>query len=181
MSNPLTYESKLKWLCVSFVLSLIICFKFSILKTIKEYQKYKYNYTSNQENSEQKTHLSILQAKNIQLTNIFRKFQLDTAQIEKSLLSFTSAYCNENALLLKEYRPFSLSKNDSINVLTRTITVEGPFISCVKFIKALETNAKVGRVSSVDFKSFVDGQDKKIKLNCKIFVQNLLIKYAEPN
>ncbi len=181
MLRNISYKQKLKWLGIAFLLFMVICYEFSINKTVQEYRIYKINHIQTEESNESFTSLGALKARDEMLTKVFSKFQLDTLQSEKNLLLVTSLYCNENNLILKEYRPYSQSKKDSINMLTRIVTIEGPFITCIRLIRSLETNENVGKVSSVDFKSFKDPQDKKIKLNCTLFIQNTITNFDQKN
>src|ERR1700750_3309062 len=118
--------------------------------------------------------LQNLYTKEQMLTTLFNQFQLDTLHADKNLLVQITAYCKENNLRLKEYKPFSRSKNDSLEILTRIVTIEGGFIPCLQILYQLETTGKSGRLSSADFKSYVDPQDKKTKMDCTMYIQNLI-------
>jgi hypothetical protein len=181
MKTNIPYKKRLTWLGLGYAVIIIFCLRFPIQKTIREQQLYHKNISqislSRQSNDQSKD----LKTKETTLTAILLKFKLDTLHRENSLLSVTSDYCNEHGLILKEYRPFSKSGKDSIDMLTRVVTIEASFIDCIKLIKDFETSKNVGRVCSVNFKSFTDPQDKKVKLNCTIFIQNANIHIHEIN
>ena len=163
------------------ILALIICYKLAISNTITEYKKYNIALTENNEINQSGDLLTDLNYREQKINDLFNKFVLDTLQPSKNLLNVSSEYCGENNLKLKEYRPWHFSKNDSIQVLTRIITVEGSFIDCVKLLHELESVRKLGKVGSADFRSYKDPSDKKVKLNCTIYIQNLITGKYEKN
>ncbi len=80
---------------------------------------------------------------------------------------------------LKEYKPYGFSHEDSLSVLTRVVTVNGAFVPCLKFLYALEKLRQLGRISATEFKTYKDPQDKKLKLDCTIYIQNLILSDYE--
>jgi hypothetical protein len=181
MLKNLTYRQKLKYLGMGAILLIIICYQFSFSKTIKEYKTYKlYNsISSNTLNDE--AELNLLQSKNRMLDGILDKFLLDTLDQAKSLLAVAGNFCNANNLQLKEYKPFPAVQTDSIKTVIRSITVQGGFVNCLRLLYHLETRADVGRISSVNFKSFSAPGNSAMLLNCTVFIQNLIPSKNETN
>jgi hypothetical protein len=173
MLRKLTYKQKLRLTGVAALVAVLLCYKLAVSNTITEYQHYKLAAKPGSEETGG-MESSGIRARQQQVDFLFSQFSLDTLTAARNLLKFAGDYCQENDLTLKEYRPWRLSKKDSIEVLTRVITVEGNFRQCVEFLHTLEIKKKTGRAVSVDFKSFVEPQDKKLHLNCTIYIQNLI-------
>jgi hypothetical protein len=185
MFANLTYKQKLKWLGAGAVLALILCYGLAIQNTIREYSRYAQSeeaagqgidpgspHVTGSPGSPSGPDASGLSGASLQL--LYTRFILDTMQSDKNLLSVASNYCKDNDLQLKEYKPVNFSKTDSTRVLTRVVTVEGRYIACLKFLFALETRKNAGRVSAAEFKSYMDTQEKKTRLDCTIYIQNLI-------
>jgi hypothetical protein len=174
MLNKLTYDQRLKFLVAAAIIGLFLCYKFSISKTINQYLLYHESISTSKSPELSQISLQALNNKQQVLESLFNEFQLDSIQPDKNLLMVASDYSSKYKVKLKEYKPYSLSKSDSLQVLTRIITIEGPFNGCLQLLYQLETAGKVGKISSADFKSFTDPLDKKTKLNCSIYIQNLI-------
>jgi len=174
MFKNITYRQKFQYLGIGTILVLIISYQLSISKTIRQYKIYKqYNSAVLSKNGDQNS-LQMLQSRNTALDEILGRFILDTIDRSKNLLGVVGGFCAENDLKLKEYKPNPLVQIDPVNVITRSVTVEGTFINCLKFLHHLETGSSVGRVGSVLFKSYTDPGKNKTFLNCTVFVQNLI-------
>jgi len=174
MFSKLSYKQKLKGIGIASLLALILCYRLSISRTIEEYQKYSSETTAAAGQVSDAASLTNLQNREDKVGSLFTRYALDTLQPEKNLLSVASNYCKGHNLQLKEYKPFPVSRNDSIPVLTRTVTVSGPFIPCLRLLYSLESAGQVGRISAVDFKGYTDLQDKKPKMDCILYIQNLI-------
>jgi hypothetical protein len=174
MFNRLSYKQKLNGLGVLSLLALVLCYRLSISRTIEEYQKYSKETSALAGQAPDATSLADLQGREQRVGGIFMQYTLDTLQPEKNLLSVVSNYCKLHNLQLKEYKPYSTARNDSIPVLTRTVTVGGPFVPCLRLLYDLERSGQVGRVSSADFRGYTDLQTKKTKMDCTLYIQNLI-------
>jgi len=181
MLKNLTYRQKLKWLGAGAVILVLICYQFSFSKTIKEYKTYKQYKSVSSNTLNDEAELNLLQSKNRMLDGILNKFLLDTLDETKSLLAVAGNFCNANNLQLKEYKPFPAIQADSIRTVVRSITVQGSFINCLRLLYHLETQSDIGRISSVNFKSFSAAGNSAMLLNCTVFIQNLIPSKNEIN
>jgi len=180
MLKNLSYKQKLRLIGVVSILALFLCYQFAVSNTITEYQNYKQATRDAELLDASGRSLQVLHTKDQMLNILFNQFQLDTLHADKNLLVLVSDYCKKNDIKLKQYKPFSLSKKDSLEILTRIVTIEGNFIPCLQILYELETSGKTGRLSSADFKSFTDPTDKKTKLDCTMYIQNLISNNHEP-
>src|SRR5688500_4774072 len=132
MWKKLPYRQKLKMLAIAGVLLLVICYKFSISRTIDEYKTYKENKLAAQPSDAGNPSGVMLEEKEKQLNRLLEQFSLDTLDNSKNLLSIVGNYCNSHNLTLKNYVPYPVSGSDTLQVLTRYINVEGAYIDCLK-------------------------------------------------
>jgi hypothetical protein len=169
------YKQKLKWLGAAAVLVFLLCYELAVKGTLNEYSKFS-GYSKLNASARQQDHVTLsgLDQRQEELKVLYEAFVLDTLQPEKNLLSVASNFCKEHHLDLKEYRMVSLATRDSTKVLTRAVSAEGSFIGCLYLVYELERRKKTGKVSSVEFKSYVDPAAKSTRLTCTIYIQNLL-------
>jgi hypothetical protein len=174
MFANLTYRQKLKWLGAAAILALILCYELSVKNTVQEYVKYE--LANGPGNGPERPAYSAgeLGTREARIGSLYNRYLLDTLSSDKNLLSITSNYCKTNHMQLKEYKAIGLAKTDSIQVLTRIVTVEGGFIPGLKLIYQLETGKNAGRISSAEFSANPDPRTKITKLDCTIYVQNLI-------
>ena len=163
---------------IAAILLLLACYRFSIAKAIDEYHTYKEQKAASLQYAGVAS-LPMLESKNRMLDNLLEQFVLDTLDDSKNLLGITGNYCNQTDIKLKEYKPLAVSGADSMQVLTRNITVEGGFKDCLRLVYELETKYKAGRVSSVLFKSYTEPASAKTFLNCSIHIQNIISSFYE--
>jgi len=81
--------------------------------------------------------------------------------------------CKEFDLSLKEYKPIP-SHEPGEKISTRMITVEGKFEDALKMVYVFEQKEQLCRVASVNFRKYIDNRDKKSRLACTMYVQNLM-------
>src|SRR5258705_755012 len=174
MFQNLTFRQKLKYLGIGALLLIIICYKFSISKTIHKYKIFRQYNSYVENNSLDANSIFLMENKNDYLDEILNRFVLDTLDQSKNLLGIVGGYCKANNLTLKEYKPGLPVQTDSIMVITRSTTVEGNFIDCLRLLNYLETQTTVGRIGSVLFKSYTNPGNNETVLNCTVFVQNLI-------
>ena len=174
MWTSLSYKTKFRLLITGGLLLLIICYRFSISKTISEYKQFQQYVQNNQQQINGDQTSKHLNAKRKKLQHLFERFGLDTLDNAKNLLSIVGNYCQQHNMILKEYKPFTLSPEAPPKILTRYILVEGNYVDCLKLVHALETRYMAGKVNSVLFKSHTDAKTAKIYLQCGIYVQNLI-------
>lgn len=173
MLHNFSHKKKLKALWIAAVIMLVICYRFSISKTVGEYKLYKQNSALSLPGDEAYS-AENLELKNKMLAGVLEKFVLDTADNSKNLMAVATSLCEENNLDLKEYRPNPAGQADSLKLLTRSITVQGRFIDCLKFIYHLETQSSIGHISSVLFRSYNNPGSSETNLNCTVYVQNII-------
>jgi hypothetical protein len=181
MFNKLTYKQKLRILAGVTVLSLVICYKWAITNTFAEYKTFANSIAETSKLAEGTFSMEELTSRTKRINDLLNRYELDTSEDSKNLLAVASNYCADSTLKLREYKPFNASIVDSIRVITRVIVVEGNFIESLKLLHELESSGQIGRVAAADFKSYIDPADKKLRLGCTIYIQNLISSKNENN
>jgi hypothetical protein len=181
MFKEVPYRQKLKYLAIAALILFFVCYKLSVSKTISEYRTYHRLKNVETNAASNVTSLGLLQSKNSLLEKMINRYTLDTINASENLLGVAGLFCNENDLKITEYKPFPVIRTDSISTMLRSITVTGAFADCLQLIYHLETKANIGRVCSVNFKTFADGSTGNSLLACTIFIQNIISVSNETN
>jgi len=156
------------WLKIMLLPVAFLCYKLSITHTIADYRQYRDNRKIAEDKSALSYSRSAFHDRHAQIREIFKKYTLDTASSNGNLLSFVTEFCDNSRMKLLEYQPYKDISIDNIHILTRKITVEGNFSDCLQLVYSLETQASVGKISSVSYKA------NEMKLTCTIYVQNII-------
>jgi hypothetical protein len=172
--NSLNYRKRLRLLAIASIVIVFLCYRFSIHNTIEEYSKYS-EMIGKKNESESSTSPEVLKTKEERINSIYNQFILDTLAADKNLLAISSDYCKKNNLVLKEYQVFNIFDEDSVKMLTMKVTVEGGFVKCLKLIYNLEHTTRPGHLSSVEFRTTTNITDKSLRLECTIYIQNLIV------
>lgn len=169
-----TYKQKMQGLTLCLVLFLLLSYHLSIKQTIKEYQKYAAFTEMKRSNRYTEKSIFELSRRHKDLKEMLTDYKLDTLDVSKSVLEIVSDYCNANDLAIKEYKPKGISTRENVQILSRYIVIEGGFKECLNLVYQLEMHEKAGRLASVNFKSYEDKKDGIVKLNCIIYVENII-------
>lgn len=172
MSKQLSYSKKLKLLGIVALAAMFICYKLSYKKAIAEYMNYRETSTRLDRNKSLPLSNDELVQKEDIINSVFRQFNCDSCN--DKLLGIIGDFSNRSALIVKEYRPLAEYKQDSVVIITRSCTVEGRFNNCVKLVHMLENSTNLGRVSSVQFRSYRGKGPDETHLSCTIYIQNIL-------
>ncbi len=173
MLKNLSYRQKLKILPFAAVLSILICYKFGFVNTVKEHEKYSHQKKTAMFEKQLGYSFQMLNSREKKLNELLDGFVLDTLDNSKNLLSVATTWCRSNNLEIKEFKPYAYAVLDSMSIITQSLTVAGGFIDCLKLVNALETQFHTGKLSSVQYKSVRDPKTKTLELNCTLYIQNI--------
>lgn len=172
--RSLSNKQKLKLLAIASPLALLICYNWGIAKTIDQYRAYRQNRSYELEYKASAASSQKLRVKQKELDAFFTAYKLDTLDAGRNLLTIVTNFCNAHELQLREYKPVKTSMQGSMQVLTRSVTVEGPFTECIRLVYALEKQYNAGRVCAVSYTSYTDRESNQPKLTCTFFIQNII-------
>lgn len=154
-----------------YALLLVVCYRLAIRKTVDEYFLYCKKSANAQQATTNEGNYLLLKKKKEQLQAIERKYLTDTAMMDRKILVTLDNYCQELQLNLREYKPSAPGTEGK--VWTRSITLEGNFANITRLIYQFEQKEQLCRIASVHYKSYQDNANKKNKLSCIIYLQNL--------
>lgn len=174
MFSSLSNKKKLRLLGFAVLPVLFLCYKLAVSKTITEYRNYKNNIVNEEQAGISMNAGTVLKNRQKELDLLLAQYTLDTLNGNKNFLTVVGEFCRDNGLELREYKPMGVSPGNPVKFMTRSVTVEGPFINCLQLVYALETQYQAGRVSSVFYKSTKDPKDESVSLGCTVIVQNLM-------
>ncbi|HSZ35331.1 MAG TPA: hypothetical protein VK772_18600 [Puia sp.] len=171
MKSRYTYKRKFQFLIALFILTGILFYRFSIKTTFSQINQYEeFRKIEDQSNLTESRNYKLMSDS---LQVILDKYVLDTLHPDKNLVYSISSYCLDSDLLVVNYKPFAHTVT-GIQVSTRQVIVEGSFNHCVDLIYYLEHIKGIGRVESAKFWTISDNKDKEIRLNCSIYIQNII-------
>ena len=170
-----TYRQKNIAIAAGFVLILVLFYFLTISKVIK------LGHSIDQLKQQEK--LAVNAPANIieyqrqleKLDNQIAAYLVDTSDGEQHLLELISTFCQNNKLILTAFPKPDIQEKENIKVYTRTVSIQGDFISLLKLLYHLEYEKKVGRMASVQFKSYLQKRTKRKKLNLILQIQNCLV------
>ncbi len=97
----------------------------------------------------------------------------DPAAFQTEVMSAVSGFCSGKDIDLVDFPAVQTYTESGMTLETISFTIEGGFISTVKLINHLETEAKVGRLISTEFHKTRTKRSKRKVLRTTIHVQNV--------
>ncbi|MBI4646425.1 MAG: hypothetical protein HY738_07485 [Bacteroidia bacterium] len=180
MIKNISYKKKVQWSLIGFIIFIIIVYSVSIRRTITlrnecaDYEKQLHLA----QNAPQL--IAILEQKLAELNCSVASSVADGANFQQILLDKVGKYCQDNAIVLKEFPGTHKYREQDYEVETNIIIVEGPFIKLLWLEYTLEHEFTAGRVASTKFYSEKDYKTNKIRLFASICFQNIIkINYEE--
>ena len=173
MNKRWTYRQKLRLLIPAYVLALLLCYLLAFRQTFREYAQYRRNRQTAVAGDPGASALAVLEEKKRTLGQIDQLSASDTVVLDRELLATLDSCCEVFHLSLKEYKPLPLPDTGA-RVWTRRLMVEGRFAGALQLVYVFEQKHPLCRIASVDFKKYKDNQDKKTRLSCILYVQNLV-------
>lgn len=166
-------RTQLVWLiCTIF---LFIIYSNNISKTISLW--YENNYLEEKIILSQNAPNDIadLKKKNAKLDDAISKYINNSSNNHEFLLDQISNACKTYKLKLIDFPQEQQEESFEYIINTSSVTVQGDYISILKFIYDLEINKHIAKVSSCNFYLYIDVKTQRKLLNCKLYLQNLTI------
>jgi hypothetical protein len=173
--NSLTYKQKVRYLLIGAVLFLLIAYLTTIKNTIQLYRDNNRleSMIGKAENAPQgiaelrKT----LEGLNLKLNN----YLVDTTKEHEHTLEVVSEFCHKKRLVVRELPKRKISSENDFVIITSELRIEGSFISLLQLLYELEYTQKLGRLSSVSWKSYIDTKTKRTVLVMIVYLQNIAV------
>ena len=173
MLKGLSYKIKNRLLVSAFIVMLVISYEFAVSKTIdmsNECNKIEQQITTAGDSPEQ---IKQLEKEKQHLYEMMGK-EISNNELQQSLLSAVTNYCNDRGTTLEYFPKPIISNNGNLNLETNIFTVEGSFNKLLQFQYLLERKYKMGKIASVLYKAKRNYDTKKYTLIITIYIQNLI-------
>ena len=102
-------------------------------------------------------------------------YLIDTTKDQEHTLEMVSEFCTKKSLIVKELPQRKTTSEKNFTIITSTLKIEGNYINLLKLLYELEHFQKLGRVSSVSWKSSIDSKTKKTILIMSVYLQNIMV------
>ena len=109
------------------------------------------------------------------LNNKLSHYLIDTTKEQEHTLEVVSEFCTKKQLVVKELPQRKISKEKDFTIITSALKIEGNYTNLLKLLNELEYSQKLGRLSSVTWKSYVDTKTKRTILYMVIYLQNITV------
>ena len=174
--HALSYNQKLKLLAAAAIVILILCYQYGFKNTWAVYADYKENKLKTEQLGDYVALMPVLKNEEKKINDLIKNNLADTLSDAKETLAFITSFSKTSGIKLIEYQPMQITQNNSFNIATRQITVEGNYTGLLKLLYELENHQSYGRLCSAFFKSAEDISSGKISLTCTFYLQNLIRK-----
>jgi hypothetical protein len=109
------------------------------------------------------------------LNNKLNNYLVDTSKEHEHTLEVVSEFCHKKKLIVRELPKRRVSLENDFTIVTSELKIEGSFINLLQLLYELEYSQKLGRLSSVSWKSYVDTKTKRTILVMTIYLQNIAV------
>lgn len=160
-------------LLIGFVLAIIICYKFSITKTLALKTSY--------ENLKQEAFLFentpkqilILNKKQKYLDSILSKYKVHGQSIQNNLLKTITNFSDENDLVVVSFQePHKFIIKDESVITTYNFTLKGSYNNIIKLVYHLERYTKFGEVVNLNFNKKKNYKTGKYYLEASVLLRS---------
>ncbi|WP_304145934.1 hypothetical protein [Mesoflavibacter zeaxanthinifaciens] len=159
-------------LIIGFVLTLFICYKLAINKTIHQKQQFDNLYKEILLFKNAPKQLSLLKQKEVYYDSLLTKYQLYGSSIQNNLLKVINTFSNDNNLKVVSFlEPHTITKNDLI-VKNYEFVVEGNYNDINQLIYQLEQKTKFGEIINLHFEKKKNFRTGRLHLQAKVLLKS---------
>jgi len=147
----MTNKTKNIVLISGFVIVLIACYKFAILKTLEA--KYEYKSLIQEEELFKNTpkQLSILKQKQKYYDSILVSNKLEGNSLQNSLLKVITGFAESENLEIVSFLEPHITSQNNLTIKTYEFVLEGNYSAIIKLIHQLEQRTKFGEIINLHF------------------------------
>ena len=168
----MTKKQKNIALIIGFVITLFLCYKLAINKTLKQKQQYKTFKEQELLFKNAPKQLSLLKQKDVYYDSLLTKYQIVGSSIQNNLLKFINTFATKNNLKVISFlEPHSISKDELI-IKTYEFVLEGDYNSINQLIHQLEQRTRLGEVINLHFEKKKNFRSGKYYLQAKVLLKS---------
>jgi hypothetical protein len=102
-------------------------------------------------------------------------YLIDTTKEQEHTLEIVSEFCYKQRLVLKELPKRTITAEKDFTIITSKLMIEGTYKDLLFLLHELEYKQRLGRVSAVSWKSYLDSKTKRTILTMTIYLQNITV------
>jgi hypothetical protein len=170
--TKLTYRQRNFGLWAGAFLFLFIVYFAAIDKTVDQYKKNKELINKIRQGEGASFNLGEARKRLSSLESYLNAYTLDSLKNQQYIMSELSDLCRDYKVTLKNFPQAVTATESDFIVETNVVETEGSFANQLQLVYALEINRKIGRVSSITYRTHTD-KNKKLILSLVIYLQNV--------
>lgn len=175
MIKNLTYKQKNTYLLIGTVAFILIAYITSIQNTVQLYQDNKRIESKITKAENAPKGIAELRKSLDGLNEKLNHYLIDTLKEHQHTLEIVSEFCYKKKLVVKELPKRMITVEEDFTILTSALTIEGTYVNLLSLLYELEYRQRLGRLTSVSWKSYVDNKTKKTVLLMTIYLQNITV------
>jgi len=176
MKSTITYRKKTRLLLWGSVAMLLICYMLAFKRTIEERKVLKYNRTVSAEiENSSSIHgqlLNELSSIESGLSNV----TTTNRETQEIIIELINTHSLTDKIKLVDMPGLETDEEDGFATSHQTFTVQGDFISLLRFVRSVEETPGAGKISSADFYRYNDKQSGFSATRVKLYLQNVKMK-----
>jgi len=173
--NQFTYRQKNRYLLIGTLVFALIAYMTTISNTVHLYSDNNRLLAKIGKAENAPVAIAGLRQSLEGLNNKLNHYLIDTTKDQQHLLEVVSEFCHQHKLTVKELPQRKISKEKDFTIITSVLKIEGNYNNLLQLLHELEYTQKLGRLSSVSWKSYVDTKTKKTVLYMVVYLQNITV------
>ncbi len=173
--SNLTYKQRNQYLLIGAVLFAVVAYMTTVRNTIQLYKENSSMEVKIKKAEDAPSGIAELKKSLEELNEKLNHYLVDTTKDHEHTLEVVSEFCSKNRLTVKELPQKTITLEKDFTIITSTLNIEGGYSDLLKLLHELEYLQRIGRVSSVSWKSYIDSKTKKTILSMTIYLQNITV------
>lgn len=175
----MTYQKKISMLAWGSIILLMACYLAAFRKTFDERRTLKSNRNieSEIENSSVVHGQLISELSSVEAS--LSNYSVTDKETQEVVIELINEHLLTDRVKLIEMPAQELFDQDGVSTSSQVFTVQGDFLSLLRFLRSLEETPGAGKIASVDFYRFSDKQSGFSATRAKIYLQNIKKKVNE--
>lgn len=173
--KDLTYKQKNKYLLLGALLFAIVAYVTTISNTVKLYKDNTKLESRIGKAENAPSGIADLRRALEGLNGKLNDYLIDTTKEQEHTLEVVSEFCSKKRLVVKELPKRTVTTEKDFTIITSILKIEGSYVELLRLLNELEYVQKLGRVSSVSWKSSIDSKTKRTVLSMTVFLQNITV------
>lgn len=173
--KDLTYKQKNRYLLIGTLVFVLVAYFTTIRNTIQLYQDNKRLKERIIRAENAPAGIAELRISLDGLNEKLNNYLIDTTREQEHTLEVVSEFCHRKNLKVKELPQRKVTDENDFTIVTSVLKIEGNYNNLLRLIQELEYEQKLGRLSSVSWRSYIDNKTKRTILYMTVYLQNITV------